>query len=156
MTPEQVRQIARQEIGAQASRSQYNVKDIAFHTHNGIDSPLIISSTTIYTAAVTYLGTPFNNLPFPKGWGYAHGATGEYSFKHNLGSRLYTVVAFPLFSNPPGPLVTAGFVDSLEPNNFDINWFNLATGVPVDTAFMFILTFIANTSAPPVYNTKFG
>lgn len=146
MPDDKIRQIVQDEINRSGLRDAFGVANVPLHIHNGIDAPQAAQPQSIYTGIVSFEGRPFNGLPFPQGWAYDHVSTGQYSFLHNLASRMYTVVVFPLFTNPPyDPMAIvprAGFVDSLRDNTFDVNFFSVADGSPADTAFMFVLTFV--------------
>lgn len=84
MTPEQVKQM----IEEYAQTSVFTVARVPYHLHNGIDSPLLPStSTNLLSAHVKSDGTALK--PFPAGWTVSTSATGIYTIVHNLGTTDY-------------------------------------------------------------------
>lgn len=73
---------------------------VPFHTHNGVDSPLLPSSTTVqkvYAGYVVAGGTKGN--AFPPGWSVAL-SVATYTVTHNLGLTAsgYSAIVTPVTS----------------------------------------------------------
>lgn len=70
------------------------IQTTPFHTHNGIDSPLIKSSgsgSNVFGGLANTSGTA--STPFPSGWSISGGVTGQCTITHNLGNTKYAVTA---------------------------------------------------------------
>lgn len=112
-----------------------------YHTHNGIDSPLLVStpnssSGTIYAGS---LNSDATVVFLPSGWTAvvgSGGSVGKYTVTHNLGTSNYAIVV----------TATAGFnygaVTSVGTSTFIVTMYSIGVGgsvSPTDTAFNFIL-----------------
>lgn len=115
------------------SGARFGLKELAYHTHNGTDSPPIFQPFITYIGLIGLTGTVGI---LPSGWSVVYGSTGQYQVTHNLNSFLYAVVA-----NSAG---VANVVDiSTDPNLIEFDWFTPA-GVAQDTPFYFLVSIVNN------------
>lgn len=156
-----IRQIAQQEIQNAAGRSAYQVNNIPFHTHNGVDAPVVYSATQQYVGFVpsdgdVTGGSTNGYVFFPQGWraeriGFP--ANILYKVYHNLNTDYYSLSLTPTgVDNSPGPAPGA----ILMPNEF---WctFRTEAGVSYPIDFSFILVTVNNSNQSiPQYTTRGG
>lgn len=136
-------------------QNQYGVPKVAYHVHNGIDSPVLVPLSITYIGFVPYDPTD-DTLPYalPAGWSVAHLATGVYEITHNLGNtsdvNFYSFVADATQSTNQ----VCSPVISMFDNLVYAIWFDNADA-PVDTSFTFNLT-TGNNKLPiqPRYITR--
>lgn len=126
------------------TNSQYKVGTVQFHTHNGIDSPLIKSSSSSSTTTASSYGGRVNADGtaglLPSGWTSAKVGTGKYTITHHLNTSNYSVVC------GGGPITTFDDfffnVYSIDTNSFTILDVEAGSS-PADQQFCFILTLIS-------------
>lgn len=149
-----MRAIAHEEFQRSSGKSQFNVADIPYHTHNGDDSPSPYMGQATYVGTVNSTGRPFRNLPFPEGWFAlkSNSFNGRYRIVHSLNTLNYSVVLTQLYTTATNPAPAWGFVLVLNPNYFDVQFVAQSVATPVtdpvatDTAFSFYMTNISNSS----------
>ena len=98
MTPElkaEINQMIQDGFTSFGQGQQYGVSNVGFHTHNGLDSPVLKTPVTSY---VGYIGSDGSTGQiFPKGWIVSYSNVGgvnpQYTIVHNLGNSNYTVSA---------------------------------------------------------------
>ena len=139
MTPEQRKQM-RQFMQQEHHDSQFRVNSVAYHTHNGVDSPKIItanSSSTTYAGLVNADGTA--GSPFPVGWSISKTISGRYDISHTLGTANYSVTVTVSGQNK----ITIPNISSRTGSVFEVYMYN-QTGATswsaTDTAFYFIVS----------------
>ncbi len=88
-----IEQIAKETFNSMLHDTQYKVGPVPYHTHNGVDSFLITtSSTPAYSIAYPgIVGSGGTSVLLPTGWTSAKQATGDYLITHNLGTTDYAV-----------------------------------------------------------------
>jgi hypothetical protein len=140
---QKMREIARQEIQNAASKSQFAVRDVALHTHNGVDAPFAFQPQMVYAGLIIEDGTP---ALLPASWTVEHVSTGTYHIIHNLGVALgqYVATVSPILStSAPVPSVLP-FPDLLE-----VTWYDTITAGFRDTTFQFIMLNTTNRAVAP-------
>jgi len=113
------------------NNSQFGVAQVPFHTHNGIDSPVIKTPSYQFIGTVATEVGGFGPFSPPKWSILIHVVGGKtvYTITHNLGTSNYVVLVTPI-NNPFVATV------SISTNSFDVEWFDFtSTNVLVD--FMF-------------------
>lgn len=147
MDEQKVRQIAKQEIVAHDSSARFSLNPIQRHTHNGVDSPPILSPI------VTYIGivSPGFQAFLPKGWSIETSSTGVFTLRtdFSIGTTFSVVATTELAGIIPSIInVVVYAVNEIE---FDI--VDLA-GSFLDAKFYFNITVINSRSLTlPSYNT---
>lgn len=90
---QEIRKALQEQTKTSDFNSQYGNPTVPYHTHNGIDSPLVEgaagSSTTYYIGAFNSSGTAASL--FPTGWSSSRTSVGLYVVTHNLGNTDYVV-----------------------------------------------------------------
>lgn len=159
MDENKVRQIARQEAQSLQNTSAFEPTSVQYHTHNGVDSPFVYSSTTQYTGYVPFDGNISGSSTsgfvfFPQGW-TAELAAGSliYTVRHNLNTDFYTV----MFCTTTGDgLVGAAPISICYPDRFEVAWFDDG-GTNYQNDFHFLLTVVNNgLQSVPLYTVRGG
>lgn len=155
MDERKIRQIIQDEIKRSNAASQFQLRDVTRHTHNGVDSLSIFSPTITYTGFVPSDGD-VNSVPFvflPSGWSVelqTPDVTPIYRITHNLNTSFYSVMACQ--TGPEGATVIP--ITVCQTNYFDIAWQNGPTITQQD--FHFNLVQVNNKrNSLPTY-TLFG
>ena len=110
-----------------------------FHTHNGVDSPLLASTVS---SVISYSGSinANNSVIFlPTGWTTAHPATGRYTITHNLGVTTYAVTAATAFLGHDNVAYCFNMYN-ISANSFTISISEAANSNATNFPFNFILT----------------
>lgn len=138
-----IRQIVREEISKSNSGGRFNIQNLPYHTHNGVDAPFALQPLVTYIGLIGFHGTVGI---LPTGWTAVYGSTGQYQVTHNLGTIQYVVVA--------SAAGNAAFVDITNDDKLvEFDWFNAASAAQ-DTPFYFTLSVANNRKvAPPTYQT---
>lgn len=155
MNENQVRALIQQ----QSQASAFNVPNVPFHVHNGVDAPIVYSPVNIYTGYIPsdadLTGATTNGFVFfPQGWTVEYDSgSGVYTVTHNLGTDFYTV-ACTLY----GPESIVGYSPNVVclSNQFAVVW-QSTLGVPAATDFTFQLVQVNNNyQTIPQYTAQGG
>lgn len=146
MDTSQIQSLIRSEVQKISQVGRFGVSNTQRHIHNDIDSPYVFQPILTYVGEIGSNGTV--GL-LPQGWTVTYNGTGSYSITHNLGTRLYSVVASAQQSTNS---VVSPVLESFD-DGFDANWFTSSGAA--DTSFTFILVNINNksTKLPSYYGS---
>lgn len=115
---------------------QFGVNPVPFHTHNGIDSPVIKQPIYTYIGQVNDDGSP--GPLFPPKWTVSRDSNSNYIIVHNLGTTKYSFFATSI-TNVAIPVFSSFFGNNTSTKNRAwMAWYD-HTGSKYHTAFMFII-----------------
>lgn len=132
----------REEMKRESGLSQFGFNSVAFHTHNGVDSPPIVLPTLTFVGKIPAVPlASFQEYFLPAGWSVSFVNSDDgYHITHNLGSTSLGVVVTPYTSASVGysPFV---LIDS--PNQFTVYFYDL-TPSSTNSPFFFMVTQFDN------------
>lgn len=95
MTPEKVQQMIQDALKNFTQAQQYGVSNVGFHTHNGVDSPVLKTPITFFTGSVGNGNVGIPNF-LPTNWtAICDPDTLNYTITHNLGTTNYVFIPVP-------------------------------------------------------------
>ncbi len=126
MNREEIQQMINDAIRMHTNAQQFGVSQVALHTHNGIDSPVIKSPITSYMGQVSINGSA--GPIFPTGWQVVSPSVGIYIITHNLGitDKNYTIFASSL--DPGRVYRVANATNDNYSNVVEIHWDTVQIG----------------------------